>query len=355
MRSLARLLPHIVPTIRSLPHAMLRAKFQWSVAQMERRGIPLDGAMLARIRHHWRGMQSSLVRELDRPFGCYEFEDGQPHWRKERFADYIRRHRMAWPRLESGALDETDRTFREMAGRYPHIEPLRELRYSLSKLKLNNLSVGSDNRNRAPLWAFGTKTARCAPSNSRYIFGPAKWLRMLIAPPPGLALVHRDYCQQEVRIAAVLSRDSELLQACESGDVYLGIARQLGFLRDSMNEEEQRGGPRPVQDRCFGNSVRSWRALAGGTGRHFAVRSLRDSGTAKGAVSSFRGFRAQYARLCRAAPGGHQSVRLDHAMPVRHQPANNSQFSRPVDGSDDLADRVHSGGAARNPAHCANP
>ena len=52
-----------------------------------------------------------------------------------------------------------DQTFREMAGKYPHIEPLRELRYSLSKLRLNDLAVGSDHRNRAPLWAYGTKTA----------------------------------------------------------------------------------------------------------------------------------------------------------------------------------------------------
>ncbi len=33
-------------------------------------------------------------------------------------------------------------TFREMAGKYPQIEPLRELRYSLSKLRLNDLAVG---------------------------------------------------------------------------------------------------------------------------------------------------------------------------------------------------------------------
>ena len=147
---------------------------------------------------------------------------------------------MSWPTLESGQLDETDQTFREMAGKYPHIEPLRELRYSLSKLRLNDLSVGSDHRNRAPLWAYGTKTGRNAPGASQFVFGPAKWLRFLITPPPGRALVHRDFCQQEVRIAAVLSGDSALLEACESGDVYLGVARQLGFLPDSLNEAERK-------------------------------------------------------------------------------------------------------------------
>jgi DNA polymerase I-like protein with 3'-5' exonuclease and polymerase domains len=108
----------------------------------------------------------------------------------------------------------------------------------MSKLRLNDLQVGSDGRNRALLGAYGTKTARNAPSNSKFVFGPAKWIRFLIVPPPGQALIHRDYCQQEVRIAAVVSGDTALLEACESGDVYLGIAGQLGFLSESMSQAE---------------------------------------------------------------------------------------------------------------------
>ena len=235
---LARLVPHIVPTIRSLEHAMFRAKFQWVIAGQERRGVPINLPLVKKVRRYWQGMRLDLVRELDRPFECYEIVDGAPHWRKERFADYARRNRMMWPRLESGALDETDQTFREMAGKYPQVEQLRELRYSLSKLKLNDLAIGSDARNRASLWAYGTKTGRCAPGSSEYIFGPAKWVRHFIAPAPGRALVHRDYCQQEPRIAAILSNDLDLLQACESDDLYLGVARQLGFLRESMNADE---------------------------------------------------------------------------------------------------------------------
>jgi DNA polymerase family A len=241
VRALARLLPHIAQTIRlPLAHAMFRAKYQWAIAQQERRGIPMDGALLARLRHRWQGIRLDLVTELDRPFGCFEVVNGRAHWRKHRFADYVRRHGMSWPTHENGTLDETDQTFREMAGKYPHIEPLRELRYSLSKLRLNDLSVGSDHRNRAPLWAYGTKTGRNAPGASQFVFGPAKWLRFLITPPPGRALVHRDFCQQEVRIAAALSGDSALLEACEGGDVYFGVAKQLGFLPDSLNEAERK-------------------------------------------------------------------------------------------------------------------
>jgi len=182
--------------------------------------------------------RSIYAVEKDQPYGVYEIEDGKPHWRKARFADYVRRNGMVWPTYEDGTLDETDQTFREMAGRYPQIETLRELRYSLSKLRLNDLHVGSDGRNRAVLGGYSTKTARNAPSNSKFVFGPAKWIRFLITPPPGRALVHRDYCQQEVRIAAILSSDAALLEACEAGDVYLGIAQQLGFVREGMTPAE---------------------------------------------------------------------------------------------------------------------
>jgi hypothetical protein len=238
VRALARLLPHIVPTIRSLPHALFRAKFQWAMAQAERRGVPMDLPTLSHIRQHWDGMRVDLVTEIDRPFGIYEIKDGKPHWRNENFENFVRRTGMSWPRYESGALDQTEQTFRDMEGKYPAIGPLRELRCSLSDLRLNALQVGSDGRNRTLLGAYGTKTARNAPSNSKFVFGPAKWIRFLITPPPGSVLIHRDYCQQEVRIAAVVSGDMALLAACESGDVYLGLASQLGFISESMSPAE---------------------------------------------------------------------------------------------------------------------
>jgi hypothetical protein len=236
--ALIRLVPHLIPTIRSLPHALFRAEYQWAIAHQERRGVPLNLPKLNQIHSHWDDIKLGLVREKDVQYGVYEIVDGVPHWRSHRFHDYVQRNALAWATYPDGSLIETDQTFREMAGRYPQIETLRELRYSLSKLRLNSLAVGNDGRNRTLLGAYGTKTARNAPSNSKLVFGPAKWIRFLITPPPGRVLIHRDYKQQEVRIAAVVSNDDALLAACESGDVYLGIARLLGFVHDSMSAEE---------------------------------------------------------------------------------------------------------------------
>ena len=62
----------------------------------------------------------------------------------------------------------------------------------------------------------------------------------MIAPPPGRVLISiATIGNRKFEIAAIVSGDAELLAACESGDVYLSIARQLGFLQESMSAAEQ--------------------------------------------------------------------------------------------------------------------
>jgi hypothetical protein len=229
VHALVRLVKHIVPTIRSLPHAMARCNFMWATAQHERRGVPLDLPALEQTRARWDDIRCNLVSAVDH-FGIYEIgDDGKPHWSKARFADFVRHSRMHWPSHVDGTLDETDQVFKDMEGHYPQIGPLRELRYSLSKLKLNDLQVGRDGRNRTLLGPYGSKTGRNQASSSMYVFGPAKWVRFFITPPAGRVLVCRDYAQQEPQIAAVWSGDEALLSACQSGDIYLGVAKRLGF------------------------------------------------------------------------------------------------------------------------------
>jgi DNA polymerase I len=238
VRGLVRLVHHLAPTIRSLPHVLARCNVTWALAQEERRGVPLDRSRLDPIKAMWDPIRVDLALMGNRDYGVYEFVDGQPHWRRHLFKALVERNGWAWPAYDDGSLDETQETFREMAGRYPEVETLRETKYTLAKLRLNVLAVGTDGRNRCLLGPYGTKTARNAPSTTGFVFGPAKWLRFMIAPPPGRVLVHRDYRQQEIRVAAVLSGDSELLAACERGDVYLGVAGQLGFVRESMSADE---------------------------------------------------------------------------------------------------------------------
>jgi DNA polymerase family A len=155
--------------------------------------------------------------------------DGPLTFSTQRFTQYLARHGIPWPRLPSGNLALDDDTFREMARAYPaEIGPIREVRHTLSQLKLHELAVGRDGRNRCLLSAFGSRSSRNQPSTSQYIFGPSTWLRCLIRPEPGRAVAYVDWSQQELGIAAYLSNDQAMMTAYRSGDFYLTFAKMAG-------------------------------------------------------------------------------------------------------------------------------
>jgi hypothetical protein len=122
----------------------------------------------------------------------------------------------------------SDAMFREMARTYVEVAPIRELRSALSEMRLANLHVGDDERNRCLLSPFRARTGRNQPSNSKFIFGPSVWLRGLIRPKPGWGLAYVDWSQQEFGIAAALSSDPAMMAAYRSGDPYLAFAIQAG-------------------------------------------------------------------------------------------------------------------------------
>jgi DNA polymerase-1 len=107
----------------------------------------------------------------------------------------------------------------------------------LSQMRLINISVGQDGKNRCMLSPFKSKTGRNQPSTARFIFGPSSWVRGLITPPKGKTLAYVDWSQQEFGIAAALSGDQNMLRAYESGDPYLEFARQVRAVPDSATKQ----------------------------------------------------------------------------------------------------------------------
>jgi DNA polymerase I len=220
--ALARLLPAMLPYL-DLPRALLRGRYMAAAAAMEHNGVPIDTATLELLRARWTGIQDDLIRAVDE-HGIY---DGRT-FKMDRWAGFLAAHDIPWATLESGQLDLSDETFRQAARAYPLVAPYRELRSALADLRLNDLAVGRDGRNRTILSAFRSRTGRNQPSNSKYIFGPSVWLRGLIKPPPGYGIAYIDYQQQEFGIAAALSSDQAMQAAYRSGDPYLTFAKQAG-------------------------------------------------------------------------------------------------------------------------------
>ena len=133
------------------------------------------------LKENWEGIQDLLIKEIDQDFNVFEGKT----FKRERFEEYLNYEGVSWPRLDTGIIDLKDETFRAMSKKYPKISPLRELRHSLSKMRLNEFPVGSDGRSRIMLSPFRSKTGRNQPSSSRFIFGSSVWLRGLIKPVEG--------------------------------------------------------------------------------------------------------------------------------------------------------------------------
>jgi DNA polymerase-1 len=222
VEALQRLLPAMLPRI-DLPRALLRGRYMAAAAVMEWNGVPIDTATLALLREYWGDIKDDLIGAID-DHGIY---DGRT-FKTDRWGRFLVAHNIPWPRLESGQLDLSDKTFRQMSKSYAVVAPYRELRSALSDLRLNDLAVGTDGRNRTILSAFKARTGRNQPSSSAYIFGPSVWLRGLIQPPPGCGVAYVDWSQQEFGIAAALSGDAAMQTAYRSGDPYLAFAKQAG-------------------------------------------------------------------------------------------------------------------------------
>jgi hypothetical protein len=142
-----------------------------------------------------------------------------------------------WPRLESGALSLTDKTFSDMVKLYPALTNLHELRQTLGKLRLIDLTIGPDGRNRLYLAPFRTKTSRNAPSNSRFVYGAAKWIRNLIRAPEGYGIAYDDWIAQEVAVAGALSGDDALWAAAATGDPYIAFGKAIRRLPNDATKD----------------------------------------------------------------------------------------------------------------------
>jgi len=232
VKSLSKLLVKMVPNL-DIDRALLRGRYMEAAARIEDQGIPIDTVALNKLRRHWDGIQDHLIGKIDIEYQVFE----RRIFKVDRFTDWLVKSSIPWPRLDTGRLDLTEDTFREMARIHPRVSLLHELRVALSQMRLSDLVVGRDGRNRCMLSAFRSRTGRNQPSNSKFVFGPSVWLRGLIRPEPDCGLAYIDWAQQEFGIAAALSEDPCMIEAYESGDPYLAFAKHAKAVPPDASKE----------------------------------------------------------------------------------------------------------------------
>lgn len=224
VEGLERLLAALRPEL-DLPRAVgFRGRYAAAVARMESTGTPIDTHSFHLLQKGWGQVRDQLIALVDRHYGCFRQGKFLPqHWRQ-----WVNRRHIPWPRTAPRQLDLRLEVFRDMAGAYPEVGPMKDLLAALAQLRGFRLAVGADGRNRCRLRPFASTTGRNQPPTAEFVFGPATWVRGLIKPQAGRAVAYVDYSSQEFGTAAALSRDPAMMAAYASGDPYLTFAQQAG-------------------------------------------------------------------------------------------------------------------------------
>jgi hypothetical protein len=184
------------------------------------------------MRAEWPTLQDSLIARINEQIPVFE----KRRFKHKLFTDWVEQQGLLpeWPMTpKTGRLVTDEDTLKRMALLYPQLAPLQEVRQMLGQLHALKLAIGRDGRNRCLLSPYSTKTSSCAPSTTKYIFGAPSFLRGLIKPELGTALLLLDWVAQEFGIAAGLSHDTNMMQAyraCDKpeGDVYLAFGKLIG-------------------------------------------------------------------------------------------------------------------------------
>lgn len=85
--------------------------------------------------------------------------------------------------------------------------------------------VGPDERVRPYLNIFGAQSSRSQPGATGFMFLKPAWMRALVVPPKGKFMAGIDYGSQEFFIAALRAKDTNMIKAYLSGDVYLAFGK----------------------------------------------------------------------------------------------------------------------------------
>jgi len=226
---------------------------------MERAGVPIDKDRLALLRKYWASLKVRLVTEINADYEVYEpVVDKQTGevtghtFKLDLWAEFLHKHDIPVPLTPSGHPTTKDKVLRRIAKAYPILSPLRELRHSLSEMRLEALEVGADGFNRTSLWAFGTKTGRNQPSNTKYIFGPSVWLRGLIKPPEGMSICYIDWTAQEVAIAAAIFGDEAMMDSYRRGDPHLNFGIAAGLIPPDATKKSHKAWREILKTCVFG-------------------------------------------------------------------------------------------------------
>jgi hypothetical protein len=241
---------------------LARSSYAVRTAIMVTSGYPIDREKTQAFSDAVAEMLWNLKSEINGFFPDLRlFElDSKKHWvwKQENTKNMLRSiltpaQLKRWTRTDKKSLSlgldafERQYTFRHD---FPRDNPIAQIiRFLKFKRQLNGFmpsngkrksfwdSVGSDDRVRPYFGIYGSQSSRSQPSATGFLFLKSAWMRALCVPPKGKAIIGIDYGSQEFLIAALVSRDMNMINAYLSGDPYLAFAKLAGAAPASATKE----------------------------------------------------------------------------------------------------------------------
>jgi DNA polymerase I len=192
-------------------------------AQIETNGIPIDEELYDDFQKYFPAIKAKTIEEINGKYDLYV--DGV--FKETKFAELLKRLGLSnrWPKTPKGKYKQDEKTYEKFKSFVPEIDEIRCAQFIISARKLKGYAVGKDSRSRAALNMFGQKTGRTNVSTAINPFGCPRFARTFVHPDKNKILVYADYKSQEPHIQAKLSGDTVMLEALQSGDVYIGTAK----------------------------------------------------------------------------------------------------------------------------------
>ena len=258
--------------LQRLGQALLRGRYMKAVAHMEHAGVPVDTETLARLRTGWTAIQDRLISEIDKNFGVF---DGRT-FKQDLFAQWLAGSGIPWPTTDAGHLALDRDTFRQAARAHPEVAPLRELRHALSEMRLNDLAVGSDGRNRTLLYLSAHAPAAIHLKQQIYLWAVCvaartnQTQRRTRAGLRGFFQPGGCHCR---RLVWRFCLDGSI----PDGRRVPGLCQTGGTGAGQRDQTDAQEGARPMQSRRVGGAVRHASSLPGPT--HRTAGNLRQAAT----------------------------------------------------------------------------
>ena len=227
---------------RELWQIMNRGYAIGCVSLVERNGIPVDTNLIHKFNEAWPKVKDNLIRKINNDINVFTDDLTFNH---KKFDELIIRNNLhhRWQRMKSGHFTTNKKVIKNHLD-CEDIKKFNEIRTFQNMTKLTSYAPGYDGRVRTSINMFGTVTGRASPSSAKYPFSASKWARNFIKPSYGSYLVYIDYTSQEPGVMGYLSKDENLINAYQSGDIYIHTAKLFDMVPENATKQshpEERG------------------------------------------------------------------------------------------------------------------